>query len=82
MFGAICLGVCLVVAGLLTGGLVRRNKAAAKIPGDVTREDQGLYWMLFGTGISAVVLTGMAVYALAALDSVAAPPRSILTISG
>jgi cytochrome c oxidase subunit 2 len=69
VFIAICLGVCLVVAGLLIGGLVRRRKAAG-----VVREDQGLYWMLFGTGTSAVVLTGMAVYALVALNSVAAPP--------
>lgn len=70
VFGAICLGVCIVIAGLLIGGLARRKKAAG-----VMREDQGLYWMLFGTGTSAVVLTGMAVYALVALNSVAAPRR-------
>jgi len=69
IFLAICLGVCLVVAGLLIGGLVRRRRETG-----VMREDRGLYWMLFGTGTSAVVLTGMAVYALVALNSVAAPP--------
>ncbi len=77
VFGAICLGVCVVVAGLVVGGIVRRRKAAS-----VMREDQGLYWMLFGTGTSVVVLTGMAVYALVALESVAAPPKTpALTIA-
>lgn len=76
VFAAICVGVCLVVAGLLIGGIVRRRQTTG-----VMREDQGLYWMLFGTGTSVVVLTGMAVYALIALNAVSAPARPAFRIA-
>ena len=76
VFGAICVSVCVIVAGLLIGGIVRRREEAG-----IMREDQGLYWMLFGTGTSVVVLTGMAVYALVALNSVAAPGRPAFKIA-
>jgi cytochrome c oxidase subunit 2 len=75
VFIAISVGVCLVIAGLLAGGLVRRRTTTGVMRRDVTREGRGLYWMLFGTGASVVVLTGMAVYALVALNNVAAPPK-------
>ncbi len=76
VFAAICVAVCVIVAGLLVGGVVRRRKAAG-----IMREDQGLYWMLFGTGTSVVVLTGMAVYALVALNGVSMPAHPAFRIA-
>ena len=76
VFAAICVAVCVIVAGLLIGGIVRHRQAAG-----VMREDQGLYWMLFGTGTSVVVLTGMAVYALVALNGVSMPARTAFKIA-
>ena len=76
VFGAICVAVCIIVAGLLLGGMMRRRKATG-----VMREDQGLYWMLFGTGLSVVVLTGMAIYALVALNGVSVPRNVGLQIA-
>ncbi len=76
VFTAICVFVCLIVAGLLLGGLVRRRETTGVMRKDVMREDWGLYWMLLGTGTSVVVLTGMAIYALAALNGVVGPPRA------
>lgn len=79
VFATICVAVCVIIAALLIAGIVRRRKAA-----DVMREDQGLYWMLYGTGTSVIVLTGMAVYALVALNSVAAPspPAFKIAVTG
>jgi cytochrome c oxidase subunit 2 len=73
VFTAIVCGVCLVVLALLAGALVRKRPSAP--PGQVSREGDGLKWLFIGTGVSAAVLVGMAVYAVVALNAVAFPSR-------
>ncbi|WP_303830986.1 cytochrome c oxidase subunit II [Asticcacaulis taihuensis] len=75
---AVCLLVCLIISILLLGGIFRRRTEHQALP---SRDTDGLRLVTVGTGVSTVVLFGMAIYAFLALRSVAAPPTPALIIA-
>ncbi|WP_116137680.1 cytochrome c oxidase subunit II [Trinickia diaoshuihuensis] len=73
---ALVMAVIVIIAALLIGAMTRRRTpppagTSASLPPDAG----GLNWIVIGTGVSSVALFGALVYAMATLDSVAAPPR-------
>lgn len=80
-YAAICLIVCLLIAGLLLFGIWRRRDG----DNGILRDTAGVRWVMIGAGISTVVLFAMAIAAFAGLMAVAAPPRPaplIIAVTG
>jgi len=77
-YTGICLGVCLLIALLLLGAIFRRRAQDQKLP---ARDKDGLRLVIYASGLSTIVLFGMAIYAFVALRSVAAPASSGLVIA-
>ena len=83
VFGAICAAVCVIVFVLLAVAIARRR--SPEETRGINRDNKGLRWVFIGAGISTVILFGMAVYALIALNRVAYPPGAPqleLTVTG
>src|SRR5258708_2556393 len=81
VFTAISLGVCLVVAFLLSFALFHKRAAD---PGPIAHHGEGLPWVYIGTGISICILLSMTVYMLAVLNKTATPsstPALTLTVT-
>lgn len=74
VLAAICVAVCLLIAGLLAYAVWRRRPVSERdVVGDPGRS---LRWVGIGTGLSTLVLFGLAAYALTVLAEVGAPPRA------
>jgi cytochrome c oxidase subunit II len=84
VFAAIALTVCIIIAGLLIGALIRRRPAIQDIS-RIDGADHGLRWIYVGTGVSTCFLFGMTVYALMTLNKIGHPPSApalTLTVTG
>lgn len=77
-YTAICVGVCLVIIGLLMTAMMRRRGGGDRI---VTESGPALTWVMIGSGVSTLILFGMAIYAFIALRAVAAPAKAPVTIA-
>lgn len=74
VLAAICVAVCVLVAGLLAYAIWRRRAAAERdVIGD---PGPSLRWIGIGTALSTATLFGLAAYALTVLAEVGAPPRA------
>ena len=81
VFSGIAAAVCIIIAALLLAAVFHR-RADSKT---VNREGEGVRWVLIGTGISAAVLLGMAIYMFIVLNDVATPPVApalTITVTG
>jgi cytochrome c oxidase subunit 2 len=77
-YALICIGVCLIVAGLLTYALMRRRGGGDAL---IAHDTSGIRWVFIGGGVSTLILFGMAIYAFVALREVAAPARTPISIA-
>ena len=85
VFTAICVGVCLIIALLLTIAILRPRPPVHPdgVRGLVATQG-GMNWIYIGVGVSTVVLIAMLVYALITLERVAAPndpPTLTITVT-
>jgi cytochrome c oxidase subunit 2 len=79
IFTAICTAVCVIVAALLIGGIVRRRP---ELPARGLIHTSGMRWIVIGVGVSTLVLAAMLAHALVTLERVATPPATpALTIT-
>jgi cytochrome c oxidase subunit 2 len=74
-FSLISVVVCLVIAALLVGGLMRRRETVEGEALAVRRDGGGMRWIYIGLGVSVPVLLAMTVWSVASIGAVAAPPR-------
>jgi cytochrome c oxidase subunit 2 len=84
VFASIASLVCIVIAVLLIAALLRSRQSSSDIQ-RIERAGDGLRWVYVGTGISTVVLCGMAIYAVVALNAVANPtsaPTLTIRVTG
>lgn len=70
--------VIAIVSGLVLAGLIRHRDAPAsndphQVP--IARPERGLGWIYVGSGISAAVLVGAAIWTFSTLAAVSGPPR-------
>lgn len=73
---ALVLTVIVIIAALLVAAIARRRASASRTDEDSIPPDTGgTNWLVIGTGLSSIALFGALIYAMATLDSVAAPPR-------
>jgi len=82
VFAGISVAVCVLIAVLLFLGMARSRPAGQ---GVVKGNPAAVRWVAIASGLSVVVLFGMAVYALVTLQSVAAPnktPALEITVTG
>lgn len=87
IFAAICILVCVVIAGLLLYAALRArpavmtdaNVAPAGVMGPVARSggNSGLRAVAVGTGISTLILVAMTIYALVVLERTAHPAAPV-----
>ncbi|MFM0339823.1 cytochrome c oxidase subunit II [Paraburkholderia fungorum] len=76
VFTAICVAVCLTVALLLAGAILRRRPSNSENSRALGATKDGMLWIYVGVGISTPILVGMLVYALITLEAVATPRRT------
>ncbi|MEP6605084.1 MAG: cytochrome c oxidase subunit II [Nitrosospira sp.] len=83
LLAGVSVTVFLIIALLLVTAMLRKRPALA--PYAIGREDEGLWWIYIGTGISTFVLLGLVVYSLMVLNEVAKPPGTptiTVTVTG
>lgn len=81
-FVAMAVAVFVIIALLLAAAVFR--KRSAEEPQVIGREDQGIYWIYIGTGVSTCILFALALYALITLNLIskpAQPPALTMTVT-